>query len=316
MSTSSPLATITKVVNVGQDLIKGAVIGLVLGFAIGSIVWILLSLVGTPTIIQIALSGSAGIVLFSWIFQGGVFKVEPVHNGVYLTLGKRIEIRLAGEGYHWNWPPPIGGFISVSLKRTPLDIAEKVFFDAEGISVNIDSGVFWKVINPFQYLEFGDTAENAKSGFETTLKELVVNAIREFVAGTTASQLLTNTTELREHLKASLAVVMGDGGRGQHWGVLIEDAFITQIKLGDEGQRKAQEAVRQEKKEKESQMIEAEHTAALIKTFLGLGHDIIEATRLAQALTGKLTRTEHISNIQVPEVLVKLASEFLNKKKE
>ena len=102
----------------------------------------------------------------------GLKSLKPYWNGVPILLGQPVPWYVIPDGYFWQFPEPIMGFINVFVGQKDLDIAVKKALSRDNVEIDVDTLVQANVSDPYKWA----SVENP----DKALKTLVERNIRVY----------------------------------------------------------------------------------------------------------------------------------------
>jgi len=96
--------------------------------------------------------------------------LKPFWNGVPILLGQPIPWYVIPDGYFWQLPEPIMGFINVFIGQTDLDIAIKKALSQDNVEIDVDALVQAKVSDPYTWASIENPDKALKTLVERNIR--------------------------------------------------------------------------------------------------------------------------------------------------
>jgi membrane protease subunit HflK len=163
------------------------------------------------------LIGAAGLGLFLWLLTG-IYIIQPTERGVVLRFGEFVgEL---GEGIHPRFPYPIETVEKVPMTRRQINVGtfernaanrvseESLMLTGDENIVDIDFQVFWRVVNPRNFLY---NVEN----IEPTIKAVAESAMREAVGQEKFNSVVTaGRVPIQQRVRTNVQAILDSYGAG------------------------------------------------------------------------------------------------------
>ncbi len=216
-------------------------------------------------------SATLTIGLGFWALTG-LKKIEVGWKGQLLFLGQRMDATLH-EG--WRWVPTPFGVKLADCRQQILELDKLKAMTLDNIEVIVSATVTYRVANLNAY--FGVEASGLKRGIDDVRDALIRARVRLM----TLAETLSSTRELGEGLLSSLSIESGD------WGIIVIRVAIPEILPLDKKVSEDLALRERERLQREGQLVEASHIAALTEFFRGKGLSSETAYEAALLVVGK-----------------------------
>jgi regulator of protease activity HflC (stomatin/prohibitin superfamily) len=208
-----------------------------------------------------------------------VCQVEPGHAGVLLVDGKHVETLAPGRYALWKNVAAVK-LVALDLRETVLDVAGQEIMTADKVTLRINAGVTYRIVDPVRVVSATDDVRQA-------LYREVQHALRAAIGARELDALLVGKDEAAREVEQVLR------GRAAELGLALASVGIRDIVLpGD--MRELMNKVTEAKKAAEANLIVRREETAAIRS---------------QANTAKLlVENPTLMRLRELEVLEKIAS--------
>lgn len=178
--------------------------------------------------IAVLLAGTCIQIFFK---IGLLVQLEDYERGIVTRRGRFHRIAQPG----WNVKIPwIEEMKIVDLRQKALNLPPQPAYTADEVKIDIDTIVFYKVINPKKVVLEVDA-------FAESLEEYVKSAVRDITGNLTVMELIGEIEKVNDLVKAKIEPFTAD------WGITIVGVQITNIQLP----RSIEDAMGQLKRQKD-----------------------------------------------------------------
>lgn len=151
--------------------------------------------------------------------------------GVLTKFGKAYKVVDPGLYFVNQWTEKL---FKVNIKIRIIDIPRQIVMTKDNVPVNIDSIIYWHIVDPF-------VATFHVANIESSLRERTMTTLRDTIGAHT----LQNIIENREAIAVEISKIIEE--TSSSWGVVVEAILIKDLQFSSELQETLSSAAKQQR---------------------------------------------------------------------